>query len=127
MAYRRRYPFAGPSFHALNFVLAERGNPRALLYQLARLEEHLAAPVGRRGFALDGAIVRPLVEAVEEFARGSALADEAAQPQAPPFALLERAAADLMDMSDRITRTFFTHTLSAALMDFSRRPMAVSP
>ena len=126
IAYRRRHPFAGPNHHALNFVLAERGNPRALIYQLAHIEQNLAAPVGRRSFALDGAIIRPLIEAVEAEARASELAGEGGQPVAPPFALLDRAAADLMDLSERITRTFFTHTLSAPLMDFSRRLVPAS-
>jgi uncharacterized circularly permuted ATP-grasp superfamily protein/uncharacterized alpha-E superfamily protein len=127
LAYRRRHLFAGPNFRALSFVLAERGNPRALIYQLASIEEHLAAPVGLRGIALDGAIVRPLIEAVEEFARSSDQDGEPVQPAAPAFALLERAAADLMDLSDRLTRTFFTHTLSAPLMDFSQRLTLAAP
>ena len=110
-AYLLRHPLATDYAEALAFVLAERSNPRSLLYQLERIERHLGVEAAA-GHAAESRIPA-LVAAIGEVARAPAA--EAVT------ALLDRAADDLMALSDAIMRAFFTHTASAQLMGFASR------
>jgi uncharacterized circularly permuted ATP-grasp superfamily protein/uncharacterized alpha-E superfamily protein len=112
-AYLQRDPAAASYAEALGFVLADPDNPRSLLYQLARIERHLGALAA----ALRPAESRipALIAGIDDFMR--AAAPEEAQ------ALLDRAAADLMALSDAIMRAFFTHTASAQLTGFAFRSL----
>ena len=112
-AYLQREPAAASYAEALIFVLADRSNPRSLLYQLARIERHLGA-LAAAGRPAESRIAA-LVAAIDEFAR-------AAAPDAAA-ALLERAAADLMALSDAIMRAYFTHTAAAQLTGFAVRSL----
>ena len=109
-AYLRRHPLAADYAEALAFVLAERGNPRSLLYQLERIERHLGTVAA--GHAAENR-VPALIAATGDFAR-------APTPDAAA-ALLDRVGTDLMALSDAVMRAFFTHTAAAQLMGFAGR------
>ncbi|MGO8917562.1 MAG: circularly permuted type 2 ATP-grasp protein [Stellaceae bacterium] len=113
-AYLQRDPVATSYAEALAFVLADRSNPRSLLYQLVRIERHLGAQAAT-GRSVESRIPA-LTAGVDEFMR-------AAAPGAAAAALLDRATADLMALSDAIMRAFFTHTASAQLTGFAGRSL----
>ena len=119
--YLLRFPLEAHFAHAANFVLADRSNPRALLYQLDHIERHLGAQASHSGISPDAALVPALMEAVElsSFELGDG---EQARAQLDDFfALLDRAAGDLMVLSNLVTRAYFTHTAAQHLMGFSSR------
>jgi len=111
-AYLQRDPAATSYAEALAFVLADRGNPRSLLYQLARIERHLDA---QAALPLAESSIPALIAGIDRVLH--AAAPEEAQ------ALLDRAAAEFMALSDAIMRAFFTHTASAQLMGFAGRSL----
>jgi uncharacterized circularly permuted ATP-grasp superfamily protein/uncharacterized alpha-E superfamily protein len=120
-AYFLRYPVEADFARALDFVLADRSNPRALLYQLARIERHLGMQPAIGRMPLEAAIVPTLILAIESFTLEIERPIDLARQTAALFGLLDRAVADMKELSDSITRAFFTHTASAQLMGFSRR------
>lgn len=122
--YLLRFPLEAHFAHAANFVLADRGNPRALLYQLDLIERHLGTQASHSGISPDAALVPALIEAVElsSFDFGD---DDRAHAQLDEFfALLARAAGDLMSLSNAVSRAYFTHTAAQHLMGFSSREIA---
>jgi uncharacterized circularly permuted ATP-grasp superfamily protein len=127
--YLLRFPLEGHFAHAVNFVLTDRGNPRALLYQLDHIERHLGVEASHSGISPETSAIPALIEAVEvssfDFADG-----EAARPLLDDLhLLLERGAGDLMTLSTAVTRAYFTHTAAQHLMRFASRqlPAPVAP
>jgi uncharacterized alpha-E superfamily protein len=119
--YLLRFPLETYFTHALKFVLTDRSNPRSLLYQLDRVERHLAVQGASTHIAVESAILQALIEAVEHADVDLADADQASAQRDDLFALLDRVSSDLMVMSDSITRVYFTHTAPPHLMGFSSR------
>jgi len=124
IAYTSQHPAEIYYAQALQFVLADRSNPRALLYQLLRIAGHLGEQTGGPE-AVDASPLLSLIQAVRQFpleishvsdmeAHGEGLAD-----------LLQRAVTCLMGLSDSITRAFFTH-MAPASTGFADRPFAAA-
>lgn len=111
-AYLQRDPTAANYAEALGFVLADRENPRSLCYQLLRIEHHLGA---QTAFDLADSRMSALIAAIDEILPAAAPAEIQA--------LLDRAAGDLMALSDEIMRVFFTHTASAQLLGIAGRSL----
>ena len=119
--YLLRFPLETYFTHALRFVLTDRSNPRSLLYQLDRVERHLAVQGASTHIAVESLIIQALMEAVEHSSFDLTDADQASAQRDDLFALLDRAASDLMVMSDSITRVYFTHTAPPHLVGFASR------
>jgi uncharacterized circularly permuted ATP-grasp superfamily protein/uncharacterized alpha-E superfamily protein len=120
-AYRLSAPAEGHYAQALDFVLAEPDNPRSLLHQLLRIEDHLGIQAALGRMALEAATVPALIAAVKSRAQGPA--DDLARHMPALAVLLDRAVGDLMEVSDSVTRAFFTHVASAQLLGFSSPPL----
>jgi uncharacterized alpha-E superfamily protein len=120
-AYLMRYQMEPHFARALHFVLADRENPRALLNQLERIERRLHLPAATRRAPIDAAVIPGLIAAVETFVATIVAADHSATEVSSLFDLLDRVAADLMALSDSITRAFFTHTATPQKMGFFSR------
>ena len=121
-AYLLRYPAEARFARALEFVLTERNNPRALLYQLDRIESHLSAQAHLGMAQIEPALLLPLIARVEEFPLEGAHPDGGAAELAALLDLLDGVAGELLALSDAITRAFFTHVASACLVGFTSRP-----
>jgi uncharacterized circularly permuted ATP-grasp superfamily protein/uncharacterized alpha-E superfamily protein len=122
-AYLLRYPLEMQLAHVLNFVLADRRNPRALLYQLEHIERHLRAQAASSRLTPETGIIGPLIAQVER----ASFEDEdgsSENREMTLFPLLDHVADRLMALSDQITRIYFTHTASSYPVDFSTRQIA---
>lgn len=119
--YLLRFPFELQFTHALKFVLTDRGNPRSLLYQLDHIARHLSVQTARSHRMADSAIIPSLIGAVEHSSFDIAEDEDRAALLDEFFALLDRAASDLMAVSDAIARVYFTHTAPPHLMGFASR------
>ena len=123
-AYVTQYPAEIYYAQALAFVLADRSNPRALLYQLARISSHLQEQTdGRHSVETIG--LTSLIEAVEKFPLEISHASDMEVHEEALFDLLDRAVACLMELSNSITRVFFTHIALARSTGLSGRPPAM--
>ena len=112
MTYRRQY-FLEPTLPGvLRLLLLEPGNPRSLGFQLAAIQEHVAAlPSGAHPDGLRQ--IRQQAASLLEPLRRVWPGEEAAQP-APADAgwvvpALRQVALDLGGLSNLITRVFFSH------------------
>jgi uncharacterized alpha-E superfamily protein len=125
-AYVSQYPAEIYYAQALAFVLADRRNPRALLYQLVHISSHLAEqsdvrePVDTRGLA-------SLIAALQNFPLEIPQPNDMEALEEELFGLLDGAAGCLMELSDSITRAFFTHITPAKFMGFSSPRFSDSP
>jgi uncharacterized alpha-E superfamily protein len=119
-AYVSQYPAEAYYAQALTFVLADRSNPRALLYQLIQISDHLVEQTDGRQ-SLDVNALPPLIDAVQHFPLSISHASDMEVQEEDLFDLLDRAVFCLMELSDSITRAFFTHITSARFMGFSSR------
>ena len=120
-AYLLRFPLEAHFTHALKFVLTDRANPRALLYQLDQIEHHLRAQAAASHIPPQQPIVPALVEQIERAVLELGENDQSDALLADLFVLLDRVADGLMSLSEQVTRVYFTHTASPHLMDFSSR------
>jgi uncharacterized alpha-E superfamily protein len=117
-----RYPAEVRFARALEFVLTERNNPRALLYQLDRIDGHLAAQSHLGPAQLEEALLLPLIAGIEEFPLERVHPDGGAVELAALLDLLDRVAGELLALSDAVTRAFFTHVASSCLVGFASQP-----
>ncbi len=120
-SYLLRFPLEMQFSGALSFVLKDRSNPRALLYQLDHIERHLGAQAASSHIAMQSAAVPSLIDVVEHSSIDVMAIDNAGEQLDNLFALFDRVAEDLMALSDSITRVYFTHTAPPHLMGFSSR------
>lgn len=122
-AYLLRYPLETHLPHVLDFVLADRRNPRALLYQLEQIERHLQAQAASTHLAPETDVIATLIEEVEQASFGGEDGSWTSV-ESHLFPLLDHVAAGLMALSDQITRVYFTHTASSYPVAFSTRQIA---
>lgn len=112
ITYQTRYLAEPQAVPILDLVLADPANPRALIYQLDRLVEHLDALAG------ESAPDRDLALAVRDGLTRFRFADVEVVPGDPEldgvFALLGETRRGLMELSDLLTRTYFSHVAPAA-------------
>jgi len=127
ITYRTRYPTEPQPVPALDLVLADPANPRALLFQLNRLGEHLAvlAPAGEE--APEARQVAGLSEAVIGFPLSRLELGRDGMDLTPVLMLLDRVTAELMQLSDRITRNYFTHVKPTHALSFATHAPAEAP
>jgi len=119
-AYLAQYPAEVYYAQALSFVLADRRNPRALIYQLARTSNHLAEQ-SEGSESIDAVGLASLIDAVEHFPLQIARAGDMEGQEDDLFELLTRAIICLQDLSDSITRVFFTHIAPAKSTGFRKQ------
>ncbi len=108
MTYRRRY-FSDPNTSGmLELLLSEPSNPRSLMFQLSRIEEHaLSLPEGahRDGVALLRGRVSQIVGELRKFeARGFENV-----PPSDTADFLERVLIGMGSISEVLTQVFFSH------------------
>jgi len=106
ITYRTRYPTEPRLGPALDLVLVDGSNPRALLFQLADLRQHLTL------LATEGAErqqVEAMIVAIEHFPLADLETGRETVDAAPAVALLDDLVGRLMTLSDLITRNFFSH------------------
>jgi len=124
-AYIAQYPAEIYYAQALAFVLADRSNPRALLYQLLQISSRLREQGDGRDL-VETSSLTSLIEAVQHFPLEISHASDMEVREEELFDLLDRAVACLMELSDSITRVFFSHIAPARSMGLSaQRPAAV--
>lgn len=109
ITHRMRYPTEPRSAHALELVLADTGNPRALLYQLVRARGHLDALVPAGPIADTPRQVSRLIDSVADFPLARLDLDRATIDIRPMLDMLGDIVGTLMSLSDEITRGLFTH------------------
>jgi uncharacterized circularly permuted ATP-grasp superfamily protein/uncharacterized alpha-E superfamily protein len=120
-AYVSQYPAEIHYAQALAFVLADRRNPRALFYQLVQIASHLADQTdGRESVDIVG--LSSLMDAVEHFPLGISHAGDMEGQESDLFDLLTRAIVCLEDLSDSISRAFFTHIAPTKFLGFRNQP-----
>lgn len=118
ITYRSRYPTEPRLMPALDLVLADPGNPRALGFQLAQLFDHVAQVMPGGGRNESTRQIADLIAAIELFvAQAGKFGDEAVDLSALG-ALLRRVGSDVMTVSDAITQTFFTHIIATTTQPY---------
>lgn len=123
ITYRSRYLAALQPGPVLDLVLADDSNPRSLAFQLLRLDENLAALPRRQGeltIIPVSQILRDLATVTSQFD-----GDERGQGQDSPTLvmlrdLLEETGNGLRDLSNAITRAYFTHVPAAQALGSAR-------
>jgi len=114
ITYRKRYLGALQVGPVLDLILADESNPRGIAFQLRVITQHLnalAASLERMGERPEHAIVEGLLKSI----RGLPL--NALEPPGDPEArervvgTLAQTRAGLLELSDTITRAYFSHTL----------------
>jgi len=123
ITYRSRYLAALQPAPVLDLVLADDSNPRSLAFQLLRLDEDLAALPRRDGeltIIPVSQIIRDLAAVTNQFD-----SDERTQAQDSPTLvmlrdLLEETGNGLRDLSNAITRAYFTHVPAAQALGSAR-------
>ena len=113
ITYRSRYRIALHFPTALELLLLDEGNPRSLLYQLKRLEEQIGAlPRERLGYRLSEE-EQLILEALTQLQLSNTidLAERSAHTtqRRGLEKLLVRLAQILIDISDVLTQTYFSH------------------
>lgn len=120
LTYRRRYRSALQAAPVFDLLLLDVSNPHALAYQLQVMAQHLDAlpnadlpPRGADCLAL----VQPFTALLAAFDRELGR-DEQAQLVAKLRGGLDAACQALMDVSDQLTRTYFSHVPVAHAVGF---------
>jgi uncharacterized alpha-E superfamily protein len=123
ITYRSRYLAALQPGPVLDLVLADDSNPRSLAFQLLRLDENLAALPRRDGELT----IIPVSQILRDLATVTSQFDgnERAQAQDSPTLvmlrdLLEETGNGLRELSNAITRAYFTHVPAAQALGSAR-------
>jgi uncharacterized alpha-E superfamily protein len=122
ITYRTRYPTELHPARALDLVVADGSNPRALMFQLARLRDFIETLAPAPGFEGAAPLVTGLIRAVMDFSIDSAEGGPEAMPLPPVLALLDRVGGDLMALSEMITHCYFSHIQTTHPLGFAPRP-----
>ena len=114
ITYRSRYRSALHFQTVLELLLLDENNPRALLYQLKRLQEHiLVLPREKLGYRLseeEQLILEALTQLQLSDTRDLAERSEHTTQRKGLEKLLVRLAQILIDISDVLTHTYFSHS-----------------
>jgi uncharacterized circularly permuted ATP-grasp superfamily protein/uncharacterized alpha-E superfamily protein len=114
-------PAEAQQVQALAFVLTERSNPRSLVYQLERIERLLATQAGSGTAPAIVTTVPALVRSIEDAMPTTS--DDVASELPALFEVLDRAVRELSELSDSITRVYFTHLAPEIVLVSPRRPV----
>lgn len=121
ITYRSRYLTVLQPAPALDLVLADRGNPRALAFQLAAMRDLLADVEGVPNGPLTASAAALLAEAerLSESVAAAAIQAEAAAGLPDRLQAIEAGVADL---SDRVTRRYFVLLPAAQTLGLEASP-----
>jgi uncharacterized alpha-E superfamily protein len=122
ITYRTRYPTELHPARALDLVVADGSNPRALMFQLVRLRDFIETLAPAPGFEAATPLVTELIRAVMDFSIESAEVTQEIMPLTPVLALLDRVAGDLTTLSEMITHCYFSHVQTTHPLGFAPRP-----
>jgi uncharacterized circularly permuted ATP-grasp superfamily protein/uncharacterized alpha-E superfamily protein len=121
LTYRRRYRASLQAAAVFDLLLLDGSNPHALAFQLNTMAQHLdslpnseAPPRGTDCLAL----ARPFADLVGLFDRDEIGRDEMVQLAARLRGSLDAAGDALMDISDQLSRTYFSHVQVARAFGF---------
>ncbi|MCC6470138.1 MAG: circularly permuted type 2 ATP-grasp protein [Alphaproteobacteria bacterium] len=122
ITYRTRYPTELHPARALDLVVADASNPRALMFQIVRLRDFIETLAPSPGFEAARTLVRELIRTVMDFSVESVEKVQDAMPVGPVVEMLDRIAGDLTALSEMITHTYFSHVVTAHPLGFAPRP-----
>jgi uncharacterized alpha-E superfamily protein len=121
LTYRRRYRATLQAAAVFDLLLLDISNPYALAFQLRSMAQHLdalpnpeAPPRGADCIAL----AQPFTDLVAKFDRDDIPAEENAQLAARLRSSLDAACQAMMDVSDQLTRSYFSHVQMARAFGF---------
>lgn len=121
LTYRRRYRASLQAAAVFDLLLLDGSNPHALTFQLNAMAQHLdalpnseAPPRGADCLAL----ARPFADLVGLFDRDEIKREEMIQLAARLRGSLDAAGDALMDISDQLSRTYFSHVQVARAFGF---------
>jgi uncharacterized alpha-E superfamily protein len=110
LTYRSRYQTSMQTDLVLDLLLIDEANPRSIVFQLARLKEHIEQLPESKSLTRRPPEARLLLRLLTSVQ----LADvcELAAPE-PLHAFLQKAGADLRHLSELLTRTYFNHAVTS--------------
>ena len=121
LTYRRRYRAALQAAAVFDLLLLDGSNPHALAFQLQTMAQHLdalpnpdAPPRGADCLAL----AKPFADLVALFDRDEISRDDMAQLSARLRGSLDATCDALMDVSDQLSRSYFSHVQVARAFGF---------
>lgn len=121
LTYRRRYRASLQAAAVFDLLLLDISNPHALAFQLQAMAQHLetlpnpdAPPRGADCLAL----LRPFADLVAKFDREEIPRDEMLQLATRLRSSLDAACDAMMDISDQLSRTYFSHVQMARAFGF---------
>lgn len=122
ITYRTRYPTELNPARAIDLVVADSSNPRALLFQLVRLREFMEALPPASGFEGAPGLVTRAIADVMNFSIDNVEGTPDAMPLVPVLALLDRVGGELMTLSELITHCYFSHVQTTHSLSFAPMP-----
>lgn len=123
ITYQTRYPAEPRAAPVIDLVVTDGANPRALVYQLDRIVEHIAVVTGEG--AAEQVAASAVRDAVAAFPIASIEGDDDRVELEPVIDMLDAAAGGLMELSDLLTRTFFSHVAATPDRAAARQKVAV--
>lgn len=121
LTYRRRYRAALQAAAVFDLLLLDGSNPHALAFQLQTMAQHLDAlpnPDAPPRAADCLALAKPFADLVVLFDRDEIPREEMAQLSARLRGSLDAACDALMDVSDQLSRSYFSHVQVARAFGF---------
>jgi uncharacterized alpha-E superfamily protein len=120
-AYLLRYRFEPHLSRALELVIADRSNPRSLIFQLRRIEQLLQTQETVSGELPELPTLQPPIVAIEAFAFEISRPERAEGTILSLLALLDMTTDLLAALSEGITRRFFSHVAATRLSGIIHR------
>ncbi len=122
ITYRTRYPTDLNPARAIDLVVADSSNPRALLFQLVRLREFMEALPPAIGFERAPDLVNRAIADVMNFSIDNIEGMPDTVPMVPVLALLDRVGGELMTFSELVTHCYFSHVQAMHSLGFAPMP-----
>jgi uncharacterized alpha-E superfamily protein len=116
MTYRSRYLTSLQTDLVLDLLLLDEANPRSAAFQLARLREHIDELPETQSLIrrpADARLALSLLTAVQLTEVRELVRTDAAGRWANLETLLSRLAADLRQLSEMLTRSYFNHAVAS--------------
>lgn len=126
ITHRRRYPMDPYTLPAVDVVLTDATNPRALLYQLEALRTELEGMVGHDPLAAEKQLVERQLAAIRAVIPPAEM--NANDRLKALMESMRACRADLTQLSDTLSRSFFAHTAApqAVVLGVTGRDRAAS-
>jgi uncharacterized alpha-E superfamily protein len=122
LTYRSRYQTSMQANLVLDLLLVDEANPRSIIFQLARLREHVEQLPESRSLTRRPAEARLALSMLNQIQM--AQVDELVQPDADGRcsaleALLEKLSVDLRQLSESLMRVYFSHSIPSRQLSTS--------